>query len=202
MNAKPNCNIYEGGKIPPCSAFLNNSNPIIKDGKLIYRNNNRLFYFISTAPETPLNNSSTAPVTTNSITNAPFISTNIQISLYTFVIGLYINQVQLNMIEYDKNNPIHSEKDVNDFIHNQIQDLPKLNVNFVPTLSLVISNGNAILPPFTYTINITPLNYFILFILDRIEGNPGLLFFNNSFATEDPINFILASMNIQLPLNK
>ena len=46
--SKDNCNPFAGGEIPPCSDFLGNLNPIIKDGKLIFRNYNRVFYFIGT----------------------------------------------------------------------------------------------------------------------------------------------------------
>ncbi|PAB58168.1 hypothetical protein, partial [Anaeromicrobium sediminis] len=89
---KPNCNPYEGGKIPPCSAFLSNDNPIIKDGKVIYRNENRLFYFIRTAPK----NSSNA-FSTGSTPKTHRLFTNLQISLETFLIGVFIDEVQLEV---------------------------------------------------------------------------------------------------------
>ncbi|MFZ7101490.1 MAG: hypothetical protein ACOWWO_02385 [Peptococcaceae bacterium] len=190
----PNCNLYEGGELPPCSAFLNNANPIIKDGKVIFRNENRLFYFINTTSA-----NSSAENGADSAAGAASLITNLQISLPTYIVGLFINQVQLNEIPYDKDCTIHSDQTVNTFIHESLQNPPELKVDFLPALSLVISNGNAILTPFTYTLNISPLNYFILFFINRLEGNPGLVFVNNSFATEDLLNFLLAELNFQFP---
>ncbi|KUO70341.1 MAG: hypothetical protein APF77_09385 [Clostridia bacterium BRH_c25] len=192
---KPDCKLYEGGEIPPCSAFLNNANPIIKDGKLIYRNENRVYYFISAAPAS--NDNEGYP---SSITNAPAITSNIQISLSTFIIGLFINQIQLEVITYDKNCSIHSDQTVNTFIHEAMQNSKEIEFDFIPTLTFTISNTNAILPLYSYTLNITSRNYLILFILNRLEGNPGLFFGNNSFAAEDDINYALSALNIQFPI--
>ena len=55
--SKKNCNPFDGGEVPPCSELLGNSNPIIKDKELIFKNNNRVFYFISTNSQ--INNSTT-----------------------------------------------------------------------------------------------------------------------------------------------
>lgn len=192
---KPDCRLYEGGEIPPCSAFLNNENPIIKDGKLIYRNENRAFYFISAAAGDGSNQGNSG-----SITNEPAVISNIQISLSTFIIGLFINQIQQELVGYDGSCTIHSDQTLNSFIHEVLQSPKEIEFGFVPTLTFTISNNNAILPLYTYTINITPKNYLILFLLNRLEGNPGLYFGNNSFATEDDINFALAALNIQFPI--
>ncbi len=191
---KPDCNQYEGGKVPPCSAFLDNANPIIKDGKLIFKNENRLFYFISASPK----NTSQA----GSPGSLPGIATytNLQIGLATFIVGLFIDQIQREVIEYDKSCEIHSDKTANLFVHKAIQNPPELDFDFIPTLSLVISNGNAILPLYTYTVNISSLNFFILFVLNRLEGNPAFFFGNNSFAEEDILNFTLADMKLKFPL--
>jgi hypothetical protein len=40
-----------------------------------------------------------------------------------------------------------------------------------------------------------------LFVINRAEDNPGLFFINNSYVTEDTINFILSELNIQCPFN-
>lgn len=186
---KPDCTIYEGGKVPPCSAFLSNTNPIIKDGKIIFRNLNRLFYFISASS-----------VNASNEFNASMFSANIQISLSTFIIGLFINQIETGIISYDEGCIIHSNKEINDFIHKTLQNPPILEEDdFIPSLTLAYSNGNAILDPFTFALNISKLNFFILLIISRLEMNLGLFFVNNSFATEDCINFFLASLNIQCP---
>lgn len=195
-----NCNPYEGGHLPPCSAFLGNNNPIIKDGNVIFRNNNRVYYFISTASVKEQASIATElPETTSPITEMPFTAANFQIDLSIFIIGLFIDQIQKNIIKYDEKIPIHSDKSINDSIHQLLKNSPKIQVDYIPKLSLVISNSNAILPLYTYSVAITPLNFYILFILNRLENNPGLFFSNNSFTTEDPINFTLASINIQFP---
>jgi hypothetical protein len=193
-------NPYEGGILPPCSAFLGNNNPIIKDGRVIFRNLNKAYYFISTTSTTEQTRYETGlPETTTPISNRPFTAANFQITLSTFIIGLYINQIQQKIISYDENIPIHADKTANNFVHKLLRNTPQVNVDYVPELSLVISHSNAILPLYTYAAPITPLNFYILFILNRLENNPGLFFSDNSFATEDPINFTLASLIIQFP---
>lgn len=190
-NCDPDCTIYENAEIPPCTAFLSNANPFIKDGKLIFKNLNRLFFFIGTTPRCTSNEIGFSTVTTN-----------IQVSLATFIIGLFISQVQLGDIPYHKNEVIHDDETINTFIHKSLQDPPALeefDENFLTNLALVYSNGNAIMDPFNYTLNICKLNYYILLIISRIENNPGLFFVNNSFATEDCLNFFLASLHIHCP---
>lgn len=75
-----------------------------------------------------------------------------------------------------------------------------VNSDFSPSLTFRISNGEAIFPLYTRTTNITLLNYYILFILNRLERTPELFFGNNSYATPDPINFNLAALNLTFPL--
>lgn len=201
MRKKKSCNPYEGGKIPPCSEFLNNTDPIIKDGKLIFRNQNRLFCFLST---NPLSSSDSSSNCTNNycdvnylINSSPSVYTNIQISITTYLIGLYINQVQQGIIDYKPTASIHSNKSTNEFIHQLLQNCPKVNVDYIPGLSLVISNNSAIATLYSSTFNISPLNYYILFVLNRLENDPGLYFSNNSYAAPNPINLTLAALNIQ-----
>lgn len=203
MNNNSCYNPYEGGVVPPCSAYLGNHNPIIKDGKVIYKNENRLFFFISTLPGRDRNGPSPVePETTTPVTEEPFTSSNLQVSLSTFIIGYYINQIQLDKIQYDQSCPIHSDKATDAFIHQTLQDPPQINTDYTTALSLIISNPNSVLPLYTYEVNITPLNYYILFIINRLENDPGLFFGNNSYATEDPINLLLAALNIQCPFIK
>ena len=37
---------FQDFKLPPCAEFLGNINPIIGNGNIIYRNNNRLYFFL------------------------------------------------------------------------------------------------------------------------------------------------------------
>lgn len=187
-----NCNPFAGGKVPPCSAFLGNSNPIIKDGELIFTNDNRVFYFISTSAT--INNSDNKCSLGNSN-----IQTNLQISVTTFLVGLYINEVELGKIVHSKKNTIHNDTTANDFINKTLENKPEVTVDYIPSLSIIVSNTNAILSLYSNTINISPLNYYILFILNRLENNPGLFFGNNSYVTEDQINFSLAAIALRFP---
>lgn len=192
--SKNNCNPFAGGKVPPCSAFLGNTNPIIKDGQLIFTNDNRVFYFIRTT-------SNTSDSSNNSQLGTSNVQTNLQISLTTFLVGLYINEVQLGNISHSKKNTIHNDMGANDFINSTLENNPEVNVDYTPSLVIVVSNTNAILSIYTNTINITPLNYYILFILNRLENHPGLFFGNNAYATEDPINFSLAALALRFPFD-
>ncbi len=200
MNKNSGSNPYAGGEVPPCGVYLGNIDPIIKDGKVIYRNENRVYFFISTI----LNNRAVIyprePETATPITEEPFTSSNLQISLTTFIVGLYINQIQLGKIKYDKTNAIHSNKTADEFIHQTLQNPPQIKTNIVTTLSLIISHSNAIIPLYTRSLDITALNYYILFALNRLENNPGLFFGNNSFVDQDPINIDFAALNLQFPL--
>ena len=201
MAKNHSCNPYEGGEIPPCSVFLGDTNPIIKDGRIIYINDNRLFFFISTISRSATQEVVvTLPETTNPLLDEPFTSTNFQISITSYIIGLFINKIQKGQINYDKNCDIHSDKTINTFIHNMLQNTPEFDVNFIPSLSLIISHSGSILPLYTNTFNITPLNYLILYLLTNFENSPGLYFGNNDYVFPDPINFSLAALNIQFPV--
>lgn len=182
---KPDCGMYDGGEVPPCSAFLTNSNPLIKDGKVIYKNLNRIFFFIGTTPTDE---------------NLSYnISTNLQINLSTYVIGLFIYQIEQGFIKYDKNAVISTDKVINQFVHESLQNPPTIKEEFNANLALVYSNGNAILDPLNYSVNISKLAYYVLFIIDRLTFNPALFFINNSFSLENCLNFFSASLNIQFP---
>lgn len=189
---KDNCNKYVDAKLPPCANFLGNNNPIIKNGKLIFRNMNRLYYFIATSPKTK--NSGKKKVFTT-----PQLYTNIQISLTTYIIGLFIDMIEKEKIIYDKEYPIHSNKEINDYIHQTIAQPPDTIINYQTQLTLVYSNGNAILTPIQYTVDISSTNYLILLTINRLESDPGLLFINNSYATPDIINLILSEIDINFP---
>lgn len=180
----PDCNKYKGGNLPPCAALLGNRDPIIKDGRIIFRNQNRLFFFIGTASPKGARYS---------------IDTNVQITLSTFIIGLFIDQIEHNSAKYKNTIKIHARDDINTFIHNSLSKPLKVSFKYKPSLSLVYSNADAILHPFLYTLRISPNNYLILLAINRFENNPGLFFINNSHITEDVLNFILAGIDISAP---
>ena len=183
-NKKNNCidNLYDNPEIPPCSKYLGNSNPILTDYFTMYINENRTFYFLST---NPLNNVNTI--------GANLIYTNLQISLTNYIIGVYIYNLQCGKCSFNKNSKIHNDKKANEFIINTLNNSPKVTLNYLPSLNLIVSNGNAIIPLYTNTVNITPLNYYIILGLHALENNPALFYGNNSYALENPINIDLAS---------
>lgn len=175
--------------LPPCSRFLGNVNPLILDDFLIYRNQNRLFYFISTNPSNEFMDISKI-----------LSYTNLQISLTNYLISLYIFNVENKNCEYDPSYKIHNDHRANSFIHESLNSSVKLNLNYIPSLSLTISNGNAILPLYTNTVNISPLNYYITLGLHLIENNPALFFGNNAFALEDGWNIDLAHLALNFKI--
>lgn len=174
--------------IPPCSKYLGNDVPFLKDSRFIYVNQNRIFTFLCT---TPLNKASLKTT----------LFTNLQISLKNFIIGYYISQVQKNLAYYDPNVEIHSDKNINKLIHELLNSSSKAKAPFVTFIDLVVSNGNAIRPFISFSADITVLNYIIVLILHIIESNPALYYGNNSYVTNNIINQILASKNISLPIN-
>lgn len=196
MAGKNRTDPYNQNKVPPCSAFLGNKEPIIKDGKLLFRNENRVYYFISAVRDPATNQEPPGLEGTSPITDKPFISFNLQVSSSTFLIGVFINEVQRGRIPYHEGMQIHADKAVNEWIHGMLKKSTSTKTEVIPELAVIISNENAILPIFTYSINITVLNFFILLMINRIEGDPGFYFGNNSFVTGDSVNFTLADLVI------
>ncbi len=199
MEKKVDCNMYDEGQIPPCSNFLGNVEPIIIDGKVVFRNENKVFYFISTLTNSGEGEEAQTPPVVNPIINPPVVSTNLQISMATFFVGLFINKIQQEQIKNLDSIQIHSDKTADEFIHKTLKKCPNVITDYTAQLSFIITSLNAILPLYTYTLTISPLNYYILFILSRLERNPALFFGNNAYVSEDCINFTLAAMSLQFP---
>lgn len=227
-----NPNPFADAVIPPCAEYLENENVLVLDGELIYRSVNKIYVFITTSAS---NNGPTGNL-------GEALETNVEISITTFIIGLFINQVQMGVIEYDKTKPIHPDEKIDLLIHQCLQNIceedkeenqsdsemnekPKESqkdemgnksdkseganesqsensAEFNYKLTFIISNGNAIATFVKYQINITELNYIILLALNRLEGDPGLYFPNNNYATPIPVNFYLAGLNIKFPIDK
>lgn len=181
---KCNPNPYSEGELPPCSDYLGNPYPLIINGKYIFKNDNRIYAFITT--DTSKGNPDEV--------FAEQVETNIQITLTTLVIGLYINEIQRGIVEYDKSKPIHSNKAIDDQIHEVLQNPPTINDEAqMYSIKLSLTNQNAIESLLSYQLNITPLNYYILFALTRIHPMPDLYFVNNAYVDPLPINFSLAA---------
>ena len=187
-------NFFEEFQLPPCAKFLGNNNPWVKDGKIIYRNNNRLYFFLSfnTYQLTNITYNPVDPKTYNILGNG-----NLQIDPYYFFIGLYINGVQRGEIKYDKDEDIHEDKEADGFIKKILDNDYTLNNNFKPSLTYIISNTSAVIPFYTGIIDISPINYYIVLMLSRSYGDYGMLFSDNAYVTNDFINNTLASMYFQ-----
>ena len=187
-------NKFDDFKLPPCAKFLGNINPFVKDGKIIYRNNNRLYFFL-TYNYTMYNNityDSLNPATFNNISNS-----NIQVEPYYFFIGLYINEVQKGNIKYNENIKIHDNTYADGFIKNVLSNNYEINNIFIPSLTYAISNSSAILPFYLATIEISLINYYIIFMISRFYSEYGLLFSDNAYVTNDFINNALASIYVE-----
>ncbi|MBA8934566.1 hypothetical protein [Clostridium beijerinckii] len=220
-NKKKTCNSnpFTEDAIPPCAKYLDNKNIFSLDRECFYRNDNKVFSVVAT--RLPNNN----PPNIGDIR----IDTSIEVSITTFIIGLFINKIQMGIIEYDPTKPIHSNKEIDAKIHellgnppencetcaNELNNLKdekneKLkenkgsknndskkytvnqsynNTQLIYALRIFISSGTAADYILKKQINISPLNYYILSIINNMEGNPELYFAKNNYTFPIPINF-------------
>lgn len=194
-----NCNFnpLEGFKLPPCVEFLGAHNPLVNGDEIIYTNLNRLYYFLS-YNYSRFNNQSYNPI--NPATFNVNSNANLQIDLYCFIIGLYINEVEKGNIKFDSNVKIHDDENADEFIKKIMGNNYDLDSSFVPSLTYVISNSNAVISLFTGMIDISVTNFYIILMLSRFNTDYGLLFSDNSYVTNDFINRTLA--NIYVEFNK
>lgn len=192
-----NCNPLEGFKLPPCVEFLGAHNPLVNGDEIIYTNLNRLYYFLS-YNYSRFNNQSYNPI--NPATFNVNSNANLQIDLYCFIIGLYINEVEKGNIKFDSNVKIHDDENADEFIKKIMGSNYDLDSSFVPSLTYVISNSNAVISLFTGMIDISVTNFYIILMLSRFNTDYGLLFSDNSYVTNDFINRTLA--NIYVEFNK
>ena len=193
-NKKSFCEEFEDYELPPCAKFLGSFNPFVKDGKVIYRNNNRLYLFLS------FNRNIVSEQEYNPLDPSTYLfkaSGNLQIELYFFIIGLFINEVQKGNIYDYENIIIHDNSDADKFIKNVLGNEYNITTEFISSLTYIVSNSNAIIPPFYGVIDITPINFYIILMLSRFCGNYGLLFGDNSFVTDDFINVDLANIYVE-----
>lgn len=191
---KYDCNFWNDATLPPCAEFLGNYNPFIKNGREIFRNYNRIFCFLSFTEQ--LNN---APVY-NPCDTSTFVNSavgNIQISFHDFLIGTFINLVQKGEIDLNTCGKIHEDDRVNNFIKEILEvNEEEVAPAFIPKIIYTISNSNAILSLYTANFIISKTNFYILLMLNRLEGDPALFFGNNSYATPDIINYELSTLFI------
>lgn len=187
------CDNFSNFRLPPCAQFLGSNNPFINDGKIIYRNLNRLYFFltynfskIKDDNYNPLN-----PLSFNTIINA-----NLQIDLDCFIIGWYINEVEKGNIKYDSSERIHEDKNADAFIKEIMGRNYDLDSIFIPSLSYIISNSNAIVPFYSGNIEISIINFYIVLMLSRFNSDYGLLFSDNAYVTNDFINRTLANIYV------
>ncbi|WBW95117.1 hypothetical protein [Oceanirhabdus sp. W0125-5] len=174
--------------LPPCSKYLDNRNPILSNCMWLFRNDNRVYNFLATSP-------------TDLASRETTLFTNLQISFTNYIIAYYIRQVQKNCAHYDKNLQIHSNKNINNLIHQLLKNKSNLKLPFTAFIRLVVSNSSAILPLINFSEDISQLNYLIIFILHNIDKHPGLAFGNNNYILNNFVNQLLASLNIPIPFD-
>lgn len=137
---------------------------------------NKIFCYLTTTSVTRLTpaDTSAAEVEAEAISREDILSSifiNLQISLNTFVIGLLINQIQRGRRTYDENEVFHPDEEVNQFIHNSLNDPPTSVMETIPSLTFVYGNAAAVLPIYTQIITITPQNFLIIIALHKLEAN-------------------------------
>lgn len=185
---------FQDFKLPPCAEFLGDVNPLVCNGHIIYRNTNRLYFFLC------FNDNGDLEKTYNPIDPLTFNNTQsgcLQIEPYLFFIGLYINEFEKGNVTNFNETKIHEDNNADEFIKSVLSNTYEINTSVIPTIAYVISNSNAILPLFSAYIEISQINYYIILMLNRFHGNYGLLFGNNSYVTNDFVNATLASMFAQ-----
>ena len=189
-----NCNKFRDFNLPPCAEFLGSYNPLIKDGKIVYRNHNRLYFFLTYnySRIKDSNYNTLNPLSFNFVSNA-----NLQIDLYCFLIGIYINEVEKGNINYDSNTSIHEDENADTFIKIIMGNNYDLESIFIPALTYTISNSEAIVPLYHATVEISITNFYIILMLSRFNSDYGLLFSDNAYVTNDFINRTLANLCIE-----
>lgn len=191
---KSSCNSFDDFTLPPCAKFLGNINPLINNGKVIYRNLNRFYFFIS------YHYSKISSPTYNSLNPQSFndtINANLQIEPYYFFIGMYINEIQKGNIIYNDNVKIHDNKYADSFIKTILKNNYEINSSFIPSLTYAISNSNAIISPYLASIEISLINFYIILMINRFYYEYGLLFSDNAYVTNDFINNFLANIYVE-----
>lgn len=191
---KSSCNSFDDFTLPPCAKFLGNINPLINNGKVIYRNLNRFYFFIS------YHYSKISSPTYNSLNPQSFndtINGNLQIEPYYFFIGMYINEIQKGNIIYNDNVKIHDNKYADSFIKTILKNNYEINSSFIPSLTYAISNSNAIISPYLASIEISLINFYIILMINRFYYEYGLLFSDNAYVTNDFINNFLANIYVE-----
>ena len=190
-NNKSFCNSFDDFTLPPCAKFLGNVNPLINNGKVIYRNLNRVYFFLSYHYSKIIN------PTYNYLNPESFNTTangNLQIEPYYFFIGMYINEIEKGNIKYNDNVKIHDNIYADSFIKTILKNNYELNSSFIPSLTYVISNSSAIIPLYLRTIEISLINFYIILMINKFYYEYGLLFSDNAYVTNDFINNFLAKI--------
>ena len=191
---KKKCYDINDFKIPPCAKYLGSNNPFVKDGKIIYKNNNRLYLFLSFNSKTS-NGKIYNPVDPSTFSiNA---TGNLQIELYYFIISLFINDVEKGNIKDYEDITIHEDLDADGFVKSVLENKYEITTEFIPSLSYIISNASAVIPLFYGVIEISPINYYIILMLSRFNENYGMLFSDNSYVADDFINRALADTYVE-----
>ena len=192
--SKSSCNSFDDFTLPPCAKFLGNINPLINNGKVIYRNLNRFYFFIS-YHYSKISSPTYNPLNPQSFNDT--ITANLQIEPYYFFIGMYINEIQKGNITYNDNVKIHDNKYADSFIKTILKNNYEINSSFIPSLTYAISNSNAILPPYLASIEISLINFYIILMINRFYYEYGLLFSDNAYVTNDFINNFLANIYVE-----
>ena len=185
--------IFDIFTLPPCTQYLGSQNPLVGDNGILYRNLNRLFFFLSynftTESSNPYN--SCDPSTFTIASNG-----NLQIDIYCFIIGVYLTEIEKGNIEYNPEDKIHQDDTADNFIKEILSQEPPLNTSLVPSLTYIISNSNAVAALLSTNIDISLRTFYIILVLSRMNGDYGLLLSNNCYVTNDFINQALADIHV------
>lgn len=146
----------------------------------IYNNENRVFAFLS-------------GYIANGNAIVPFATSNIQISLRSFLIGLAVHLKENDGELLDFDNNVITDDPINRCLFPSGD--PHEN-RFVGILSVYSSNGNAIAPSLNYNIQISLKTFIIVMLSYYRDAIPQLHFKNNDYVLPEKVNKILEQLFI------
>ena len=98
---------------------------------------------------------------------------------------------------YLNHSAVDDDENADEFIKEVMGNNYNLNSTFVPSLTYVVSNSNAVISLFTGVIDISITNFYIILMLSRFNTDYGLLFSDNAYVTNDFINRTLANIYVE-----
>ena len=174
---------------PPIFEDNTNNDTVVSDGEIVFLNQNRLFCFLAI---NPLNDD-------NAIVGSNIVYVRMQISLKNLYLALILNNLDIAEAQLNPHLKLHENESLDDIIHGYFCSNVQYSLGGLPYVTFVVASLDAIVPFFNYQISITPLVFYIIFLITVLENDPSFYFFNNDYIEFTDINLELASMGRSEP---